>query len=78
MIALVNFELVNCNVGVHYVSPVSWGSKIHRLHLCRGVTLPNECPGYGSKQSDGEVLVMCELWAMQSTFSLLLFSGPER
>ena len=26
----------------------------------------NECPGYDTKQSDGEVLVMLELWGMRS------------
>ena len=37
--------------------PVGWGCRIHRLLLCRGVgpLLPNECPGYDTKQSDGEV-----------------------
>ena len=28
---------------------------------------PNECPGYDTKQSDGEVLEMLELWGMRST-----------
>ncbi len=37
---------------------------------------PNECPGYETKQSDGEVPVMVELWGMQSTPSLLLLPGP--
>ena len=32
--------------------------------------LPNECPGNDTKQSDGEVPVMLELWGMQSTSSL--------
>ena len=32
--------------------------------------LPNECPGYDTKQSDGEVPVMLELWGMWSTLSL--------
>ena len=42
-------------------------------HLSRGVRpLPNECPGYDTKQSEGEVPVM--LLAMRSTPSLL--SGP--
>ena len=27
---------------------------------------PNECPVYDTKQSDGEILVMLELWGMQS------------
>ena len=36
---------------------------------------PNECPGYDTKQSDGEVPVMLELWEMQSTPSLPLLPG---
>ena len=40
---------------------VGWCSRIHRLHLCRGVrpppTPPNECPAYDIKQSDGEASV---------------------
>ena len=47
---------------------------------------PNECPAYDAKQSDGEVLVMLELWGMRSTPSLpslpaLLWPGvvaPDR
>ena len=27
----------------------------------------NECPAYDTKQSDGEVPIMLELWEMQST-----------
>ena len=41
--------------------PVSWGYRIHRLHLCRRVRpppSPNECSWYDNKQSDGEVPVM--------------------
>ena len=37
---------------------------------------PHECPGYDTKQSDGEVPVMLELWGMQKTPSLLLLPGP--
>ena len=36
----------------------------------------NECPGYDTKQSDGEVTVMLELWGMQSTTLLPSFPGP--
>ena len=36
----------------------------------------NEYLGYDSKQSDCEVLVMLELWGMQSTPSLSLLPGP--
>ena len=56
---------------------VSWGCRIHWLHLCRGVRpTPNECPGYDTKQSDGEVPVMLELWGMQSTSLLPSLPGP--
>ena len=47
--------------------PVGWDCKIHWLHLCRGVRPLNECPGYDTKQSDGEVLAVLELWGMRST-----------
>ena len=36
--------------------------------------LPNECPGYDIKQSDGEVPAMLELWGMWSTPLLPLLS----
>ena len=55
---------------------VEWGSRIHRLHLCRGVRLPNECPGYDIKQSDGEVPLMLEFWVMRSIPLLLSLPGP--
>ena len=57
--------------------PGDWGCRIHCLHLCRGVRPPpNECPGYDTKQSDGEVLAVLELWEMRSTPSLPLLPGP--
>ena len=31
-----------------------------------GAVSHNECPGYDTKQSDGEVPVMLELWKMRS------------
>ena len=37
---------------------------------------PNECPGYDTKQSDGKVTAMLELWGMRSTPSLPLLPGP--
>ena len=57
----------------------SWlGLRIHPLHLCGEVRLPtlNECPGYDTKQSDGEVSVMLELWGMWCIPSLPLLPGP--
>ena len=59
-----------------YTCPVGWGWRIHRLHLCRGVRPPNECPEYDPKQSNGEVPVMLEYWGMWSTPSLPSFPGP--
>ena len=40
------------------------------------VNTPHECLEYDSKQSDGEVPVMLELWQMWSTSSLPLLPGP--
>ena len=56
--------------------PVSWGCRKHQLHLCRGVRLPNECHGYGTKQSDSKASVMLEPWWKWSTLSLPLLPGP--
>ena len=35
----------------------------------------NKCPGYDIKQSNGEALVVLELWGMWTTTSLQLFPG---
>ena len=59
----------------HYC-PVGWGCRIHRLLLCRGVRHPtNECPVYDTKQSDGEVPAVLELWRMRNTPSLPSLPG---
>ena len=42
--------------------------------LLRRKTAPSECPGYDTKQSDGEVPAMLELWGMQSTSSLRAYA----
>ena len=44
-----------------------WGCKIHRLHLCRGVTLHQRMSWNYSKQFDSEAPVMLELREMRST-----------
>ena len=50
---------------------------MHRLLLCREVRhLPNECPRYDTKQSDGESPVMVELWGMRSTPSFSSLPAP--
>ena len=58
MPAISSAQLSNC--------PVGYGCRIHRLLLCRGVRPPNDCAGYDTKQSDGEVPVMLDLWEMRS------------
>ena len=46
------------------------------VSLQRGKTPPpNECPVYDTKQSDGDVPVMLELWGIRSTSSLPLLPG---
>ena len=42
------------------------------------ITPPQECPGYDTKQSEGEVPLRLELWGMQSTPLLLLLPRPLR
>ena len=56
--------------------PDGWGYRIHRQLLCREVRPSNVCPGYDTKQPDGEVPVMLELWGMRSVHSLPSFPGP--
>ena len=48
--------------------PSRWG-RLNKptASLQRSKTPPNECPRYDSKQSDGEVPAMLELWGMQTT-----------
>ena len=44
---------------------------------CRGVRPhPKECPDYDTKQSDGEVPAVLELWGIRSTPSLPSLPGP--
>ena len=59
--------------------PVDWGCRIHRLLFCKGVRpapTADEYPGYDTKQSDGEIPVILELWEMQSYSSLPSFPRP--
>ena len=58
-----------------YNCPVSWGCRIHRLLLCRGVRPPQWMSWNDPKQSDGEVPAMLELWGMWSTPSLPSLPG---
>ena len=46
------------------------------LIFCGGVRPPKKCPRYDTKQSDGEIPVMLELWGMGSPPSLPSLPGP--
>ena len=61
-------SVLPCRLGRQYTSTASqqWGK-----------TSPNERPVYDTKQSDGEVPVLLELWEMQSTSSLQSLLGPH-
>ena len=63
------------------MSITRWESKLNQYNglllkntptasLQKSEAHPNECAGYGIKQSDGEAPVVLELWGMQSTSSL--------
>ena len=57
-------------------NPVSWGCRIHWLHLGRGVRYPpTSILLYDTKQSNDEAAVL-ELWEMLSTPSLPMLPGP--
>ena len=61
--------LTSCSVG--------WGCGIHWLLLSRGIRpIPNDCPAYDTKQSDGEAPVMREPWGMRSISSLPSLPDP--
>ena len=54
----------------------STGAVVYTDCLSGKTLTPNECPRYDTKQSDGEVPVMLELWGMQSTPSLPSLPDP--
>ena len=61
----------------HSICPIGCDCGIHWLLLYRGERpLPNECSGYDTKQSDGEVSVILELWGMQIAPSSPSLPGP--
>ena len=56
--------------------PPKYATSLKFLKIKLKTLSPNKCHGYDTKQSDGEVPVMLELWGMQSTPSLTLLPGP--
>ena len=55
-----------------------WLQKKLPASLQRGKPPTNECPDDNTKKSDGKVLVMRELWGMQTTSLLPSLPGPLR
>ena len=55
--------------------PVGRNRRIHRLLFCRQVRSPSKYPSNDNKQSDGEILVIQELWEMKSISSLPSLPG---
>ena len=55
-----------------------WAGAVEYTYCtsAEGVRPPQKCPGYDTKQSDGEVSIMLKLWGMQSTPLLPSISGP--
>ena len=56
--------------------PVSWGCRIHWLHLCREVRLSQWVSWYDIKQSDSEASIMQELWGIWRIPLLPLLPSP--
>ena len=78
VLAFQNLQEKMCKAHDHYSKDgcqIGWGCRIHRLHLCRKVRHPERASLYDTKQSNGEVSVMQELWGMQSTSSLSSLPG---
>ena len=72
----VNVSAVHENHFTFATCLIGWGCRLYRLLLCRGVRPPpNGCPGYDTKQSDGEVPAMLELLGMRSTHLLQSLPG---
>ena len=75
-ICCVNVHFLECSVNTnvfdilfnYILLPSRLGQQITPIaSLQRGKTPPNEFPGYDTKQSDGEVPVILEIWRMRST-----------
>ena len=68
-------KLTHTHTHTHLPNRLGENCRINRLHLCRGLDTPPQ-QGYDTKQLDGEVPVILELWGIQSTPSLTSLSGP--
>ena len=66
-------------VGLFYKIVLSAGAVEYTVCFsANGLDSPNECPVYGTKQSDGEDPVMLETWGIRSTLWLPSLPGSLR
>ena len=49
----------------HYIPQSAGAVEYTNYIFAEGLDSPNKCPGYDTKQSDGEAPVMQELWEMR-------------
>ena len=61
------FKLQSHNYVHFWTNTIESIAQSATASLQRGKTLPNEHPGYDTKQSDGEVPIILEVWGMWST-----------
>ena len=59
-----------------YLALLAGAVEYTNCFSAEGKTTPNECPGHDTKQSDGAVPAMLELWGMRSTPLLPSLPGP--
>ena len=65
-----------CQLAKKLIAQSAGAEEYTDCTFVEGQDPPNECPGYETKQSDGEVPVILELWRMQRTPSLPSLPGP--
>ena len=70
-----SYIIIYCKAIIE-LCPVGWAVEYTNCFSAEELNPLNKCPGNDTKQSDGEVPVMLELWEMQSTPSLPSLPGP--
>ena len=77
MIVNIVFSFINISISTRIQYAQSAGAVEYTdWTSAEGYNPRNECPGYDTKQSDGEVTAVLELWGMRSTPSLPSLPGP--
>ena len=69
-------ELQTSRFSRQYVDQSAGAAAYTDCFSTEGYDPHNKCPRYDTKQSDGEVSVMLQLWGEQCASSLLFLPGP--